>query len=120
MKYKCKNEICGKQFSFTATKTVTDQEKEIVTIETLVCPYCCSLNFDEIPQEQPVKGVDLQNIASLKDVAPNEVDTFLAQGYVVYQTWQKNVFVVKLKPKETEQTTPAIQFDHVTMEDEQA
>ena len=120
MKYQCKNEICGKQFSFTAKKTVTDQEKEIVTIETLVCPYCESLNFEELPQEQPVKGVDLQNIASLKDVAPNEVDTFLAQGYVVYQTWQKNVFVVKLKPKETEQTTPAIQFDHVTKEDEQA
>lgn len=120
MKYKCLNPECGKQFNFAAKKTLEKTECDATTtiIETVVCPYCGSINFDEAPQE--AKGVALENIASLKDVSPNEVDSYLAQGYVVYQTWQKNVFVVKLKPKETEQTTPAIQFDHVTMEDEQA
>jgi hypothetical protein len=89
-----------------------------MVVETLVCPYCGSLNFDEAPTE--TKGINLADITSLKDVAPNEVDQYINDGYTVYQTWQKNVFVVKLKPKETEQTTPAIQFDHVTKEDEQA
>ena len=120
MKYKCLNADCGESFLYAAKKTVekTIAPDEVSTIEILTCPFCGSIEIDEAPQE--AKGVALENIVSLKDVSPNEVDSYLAQGYVVYQTWQKNVFVVKLKPKETEQTTPAIQFDHVTMEDEQA
>lgn len=68
------------------------------TIETNVCPYCGSLNFDESSAEAPV-NMELKDVISLKDVPPNEADAYLAQGYVLLQTWQKNVFLVKYCPK---------------------
>lgn len=116
MKYKCLNVDCGKSFLYAAKKTVThlyDEPYPVnsdgaiktytnnMVVETLVCPYCGSLNFDELPQE--AKGINLADVESYKDVAPNEVDDYLKQGYIIYQSWQKNIHLIKLKAKEETQ-----------------
>lgn len=104
MKYKCLNPECGKQFNFAAKKTFEKTECDASTttiIETVVCPYCDSLNFDELPQE--AKGINLADVESYKDVAPNEVDDYLKQGYTIYQSWQKNVHLIKKAKEETQQ-----------------
>lgn len=105
MKYQCKNEVCGKQFNFTAKKTVekTIAPDEVSTIEILTCPFCGSIEIDEAPQE--TKGVNKEDIISLKDIEPNEFDKYQKDGYVLYESWQKNLRVVKLRTPTTEQKT---------------
>ena len=36
-----------------------------------------------------------ENITNLIDVAPHEVDKYLAKGWIVTETWSKNVRMVK-------------------------
>jgi len=47
MRFQCLDVTCGKQFGWTAKKIVQVDEK--TTIEYVVCPYCGSMDFDEIP-----------------------------------------------------------------------
>jgi DNA-directed RNA polymerase subunit RPC12/RpoP len=46
MRFLCLNPDCGRMFGWTAKKIVTKQN---VTFEYVVCPYCGSLEFDELP-----------------------------------------------------------------------
>ena len=105
MKYKCLNVDCGESFLFAAKKTVeqTITPDEVHTIEILRCPFCGSLEIDEAPQE--AKGVNKEDIISLKDIEPNEFDKYQKDGYVLYESWQKNLRVVKLRTPTTEQKT---------------
>ena len=101
--YQCSNPACNKVFLHTA-KLVENQPVQndplgnTTTLESSVCPHCQSKAYSEVIEEKQ-GAINLVDVVSLKDCAPNEVDVMLGQGYVVYQTWQKNVFVVKLKDK---------------------
>lgn len=47
MRFQCLDVTCGKEFGWTAKKIV--KLDNVTTIEYVICPYCGSLNFDEIP-----------------------------------------------------------------------
>jgi hypothetical protein len=110
LKYQCQEQACGKTFIHPARKTVTqttsttaDDTFQETNIETTICPHCGSLNITEAPTEK--QGIDLNDVVSLKDCPPNEADQYLQQGYMLYQAWQKNVFLVKLKEPTPEMST---------------
>jgi hypothetical protein len=104
MPYKCLNPNCtnpdpDKVFQHTAKLLEFLSPNEYDTLESAACPFCRSKAYIEIEAVKPESGMELKDIISLKECAPNDVDTYLAQDYVVLQTWQKNVFVAKYKPK---------------------
>lgn len=109
--YQCSNPECTKTFLHTAklTEYSTSADSGIVakgildSLDASVCPFCKSKAYTEIAE---TKGVNLQNISSMIDVNPNEVDPKLAEGYVVLESWQKNIRLVKLKTDETPKETP--------------
>jgi DNA-directed RNA polymerase subunit RPC12/RpoP len=52
MRFQCLDVACGKKFGWTAKRIVTypeNEKGETVTEETVRCPYCGSLNFEELP-----------------------------------------------------------------------
>ena len=113
MKYKCLSLDCGKQFMYTAKKIVstvkntalTNEETFTdVTVETNVCPYCDSLNFDESPAEAPVNP----EIIALIDSPLADVNARLAEGYRVMpdKIYAKSAVLVKYRIPETK-TIPA-------------
>jgi hypothetical protein len=94
----------AKLTEFTAPKDIQMDEDTTLkgattSLESSCCPFCKSKAYTENAEEKVSGAINLADVVSLKDCAPNEVDVMLGQGYVVYQTWQKNVFVVKLKDK---------------------
>jgi len=110
MRFKCNNEKCGKTFIYPAKKTdAADPEKGLFTaiagmmcaeskIEIQVCPYCQSLNFDEIEVEKPTQP----EITSVKSVSLDEVDGMLKEGYVVENLYAKTATLVKREKAENE------------------
>jgi hypothetical protein len=68
------------------------------TLESSVCPHCQSKAYTEIAEEKQ-GAINLANVVSLIDCQPSDANKYLQEGYVLFQTWQKNVFVVKLKDK---------------------
>jgi hypothetical protein len=106
----------AKKVHFEEPKTIPISEDTTIqggdTLETYVCPLCGSLRYTEVVEEKQ-GAINLADVISLKDCAPNDVDGWLAQGYVPFQVWQKNVFVVKLKPKPTEENQPNAYVEYV-------
>lgn len=112
MPYQCSD--CKKTFLHTAklTEFSTPQDIELNedvtakgvmnTLDSSVCPFCKSKSYTEVTEVKETGGIKLEDVVSLKDCAPNDADAWLAQGYKLFQTWQKNVFVVKLKEKPVE------------------
>jgi len=94
MKYQC--ESCGKVFVYAAKKTVSlsssfseeYKEQYPMQVETHVCPFCQSLEFDEAKEVQP-------EIASIKSVDIAEADEWIARGYVVLDRYAKTVTMAK-------------------------
>jgi hypothetical protein len=103
--YQCSNPECGKQFMHTAKlieNGLMDGKVRIIadgSIESLVCPFCQSKAYTEVAEEKQAGTIKLEDIAKLIDCSPGEANNYLVQGYVLFQTWQKNVFLVKLKEK---------------------
>lgn len=104
MRFECLNEECKRQFMYTAKTTQVRTETDLVvtagsvtvmppynTVETSVCPYCHSLNFDEIKPEP----VEEQKTVSVKSVDLDQVDEMLTQGYVVHALYAKNAVLIK-------------------------
>jgi hypothetical protein len=101
--YQCSN--CNKQFLHTAklTEYSTPQNIELDedttakgvmnTLDASVCPFCKSKAYTEIVETTQKLG----DVISMIDVNPNEVDPKLAEGYVVLESWQKNIRLVKYK-----------------------
>ena len=60
MRFQCLNPECKKPFGWTAKKIVsgTGKEGEIVTYEYVVCPYCGSLDFEELPSTWHHKKIE--------------------------------------------------------------
>ena len=106
MKLECLDADCKKQFVYAGEKTITietDVPRSIISSDINVeieattyrcCPYCGSLNFDEIKEEQ-VKA----EIVSLKDVPHSEVDEWLGKGYKVHTIYAKNTILTLSMPK---------------------
>lgn len=107
--YQCSS--CNKQFMHTARRIEEGLTKEVKNGETTyniivngsaefsVCPFCQSKAYTEVAEEKQVGSINLADVASLIDCPPSEANTYLTQGYTLFQTWQKNVFLVKLKDK---------------------
>jgi len=107
--YQCSN--CNKQFLHTAKLTEYSTPQDMAldedttakgvmnTLDASVCPFCKSKAYTEIAEEKVSGSINLADVASLIDCPPNEANNYLSQGYVLFQTWQKNVFLVKLKEK---------------------
>ena len=99
MKYQCSQ--CNKVFMHTA-KLVENQPvqndplENTTTLESSVCPFCKSKAYTEIVEEKQ-GAINLADVASLIDCPPSDANKYLQEGYVLFQTWQKNVFLVKLK-----------------------
>jgi hypothetical protein len=64
------------------------------SIETHVCPFCQSLNIKELLEIQP-------NIASVKSVPLEEVDSWLTKGYVVHELYAKTATLKKFGTPES-------------------
>lgn len=104
MKFQCLD--CKKQFLYAATKTITasdNPEKETIftanavptrdmyeteSTEYRCCPYCGSMDFDEIVKEE-------SEIVSVKSVNLDEVDEWLSKGYTVQSLYAKNAVLTK-------------------------
>jgi len=87
MKFQCLD--CKKQFLYAATKTITSEiDKEIEATEYRCCPYCGSMDFDEIVKEE-------SEIVSVKSVPLDEVDDWLSKGYTVQSLYAKNAVLIK-------------------------
>lgn len=106
--YQCTQ--CGKQFLHTAKLTEYSTPQDIAldedttaksvmnTLDASVCPFCKSKAYIEVAEEKQ-HAINLADVASLIDCPPSDANKYLADGYVLFQTWQKNVFLVKLKEK---------------------
>jgi hypothetical protein len=102
--YQCGNSACNKVFIHTAKLseyTPTTEAPLAITnaLESSVCPFCKSKAYTEVAEEKVSGSINLADVASLIDCPPSEADMHLKEGYVLFQTWQKNVFLVKLKLK---------------------
>ena len=92
-KYEC--EDCKKKFLYAATKTITTEtDGEFEATEYRCCPYCGSMDFDEIAEKESV-------IVSVKSVNLDEVDDWLSKGYTVQSLYAKNAVLVKEESPET-------------------
>jgi len=118
MPYQCSE--CKETFTHLAKKVHFEEPKTIPisedttiqggdSIETYVCPLCGSLRFTEVVEEKQGGSINLADVESLIDCPPNEADIHLKDGYVLFHTWQKNVFLVKLKAKQPPKAAEASQ-----------
>jgi len=110
MKFKCLVESCGRKFLYAATKTITatitakpdfttnavpySNDSEFESTEYRCCPYCGSMDFDEITEKESV-------IVSVKSVNLEEVDDWLAKGYTIQSLYAKNAVLTKKESPET-------------------
>jgi hypothetical protein len=68
------------------------------TVETHCCPFCQSLNFDEIPTiEKQVEAVYVHELTTGPQTA---LDGLLAQGYVIVGRYAKQYILEKAKSEE--------------------
>jgi len=80
---------CKKQFLYAATKTITTEtDGEFESTEYRCCPYCGSMDFDELAKEE-------SEIVSVKSVNLDEVDEWLSKGYTVQSLYAKNAVLTK-------------------------
>ena len=117
MPYQCQNENCKKVFQhtaklieFTAPKDIQMDEDTTLkgattSLESSVCPFCRSKAYSEIIEEKQ-GAINLADVASLIDCQPSDANKYLQEGYVLFQTWQKNVFLVKLKKTKDAEVAP--------------
>ena len=49
---------------------------------------------------RPVEAGEFDDVISVRDVAPNDADGWLAQGYKIQAVYQKNLILFKRQPKE--------------------
>ena len=93
MKYQCLT--CGKQFIHPTERhsTVTSERTDLELIDRL-CPFCSSLEFDDVPAE-PVQSKG--KITALISAPNSEVNKFLAEGYEVMEDkiYAKDTILVK-------------------------
>jgi len=92
MRFQCLDVTCGKQFGWTAKKIVVHQELagQKVTMEYVVCPYCGSLDFDEIPfslaKPKPKSSTKSLPIVNMEHTAGTE--QFDPADLIQHQSWK--------------------------------
>jgi hypothetical protein len=93
----------AKQIRFAEPKDIPITEDTTIkagdSLETYICPLCGSKRYTEVVEEKQ-GTINLADVSSLIDCPPCDANKYLQEGYVLFQTWQKNCFLVKLKSKE--------------------
>ena len=116
--FQCSNPKCQKTFPFAA-KQITHTRTFIrdphyegspaagnyypQDIERYVCPHCSSPDIAEI--NPLAEQQDLQNVEDFWDLPSTDHDQIkklLDQGFVLKQSWQKNVHLVKYRQPQQE------------------
>jgi hypothetical protein len=85
MKFVCLNPECKKTFLYAAIETTLGQAENF---EKHVCPYCQSLDFDEVPITDP-------KIVSVASVDLACVDAKIAEGYEIKDLYSKTATMIK-------------------------
>jgi hypothetical protein len=83
----CQVTVSGTAGLLTPTVSVAPPVGDI-RVETRCCPFCKSLNIDEVSLEQA-------KIVSVVSVAIEDVDAKLKEGYVVHELYAKTATLVK-------------------------
>ena len=102
MKLQCLD--CKKQFLYAGkvVKPLDEDAKNLFVkvgdlisvgaqLETHVCPYCRSLNLEEV--------VEILPVVSVRSVDLSEVDNLLKEGYEVHELYAKTATLVKKAKK---------------------
>lgn len=97
MKYQCEN--CHKTFTHPA-KHIEREVNQPNDYETYVCPFCHSKEYSEFVEPQP-------EIASVKSVPLEEVDAWLAKGYIVKELYAKTATLIMCKTPEAPESSQA-------------
>jgi DNA-directed RNA polymerase subunit RPC12/RpoP len=121
MKYQCLT--CKKQFSNLAKKTVVTQTEPSMSndkvsqemTESYGCPYCGSLDFNEVTEDPKQNSKSLSDITALTDCPHEKVNSLIAEGYQVYAVYQKNSILVKYR----ETSAPAEPVESPAMTEQQ-
>lgn len=89
MKYQC--QTCSKHFIYPTERHTTNNDTELID---RLCPFCSSLEFDDVPAE-PVQSKG--KITALISAPNSEVNKFLAEGYEVMEDkiYAKDTILVK-------------------------
>ena len=101
MKYKCLNPECKMVFLYAAKLTQQDLHTKQdfpkdhsyyaeKIIETHVCPFCESLEFEEY-----IEPIIVDKISSVKSVELDKVDEWITQGYEVKELYAKTATMIK-------------------------
>lgn len=97
MKYACLT--CKKSFIHTAQLTNYGKDHEL--IETNVCPFCQSKEYEEVKEaDTAVQNVYIYELGTGPQTA---LDALLADGYVIVNRYSKQYHLEKSKPQETQQ-----------------
>jgi len=86
MKFECLK--CGKTFLYPAIHTTTVSIESNEPLELHVCPYCKSLDIDEISEKSA-------KIVSVACVDLGQVDQKILEGYEVRELYAKTTTMVK-------------------------
>jgi hypothetical protein len=82
-----------------ALADVVKTGKFVAQFEVHCCPFCQSLNFDEIPTIE--KQVEAVYVHDLTATGPQtDLDGLLAQGYVIVGRYAKQYILEKAKSEE--------------------
>lgn len=99
MRFGCLDKSCDKEFVYPAKITVQRQSMlPNDLIEKHVCPYCLSLNFDELPKDS--KGTN-DSVTEVVSVPHAEAAAKVKEGYKVYGIYAKETVCVKRNLNET-------------------
>lgn len=101
MKYQCSNPDCKEIFIYAAKLIQQDLHAKQdfpkdysyyaeKIIETHVCPFCESLDFEEY-----IEPKTIEKISSVKSVELEKVDEWITQGYEVKELYAKMATMIK-------------------------
>lgn len=99
--YKCKKGHIFSHLSKLTTRLPTDSLGERDFLETYVCPFCQTKEFEEVKEADPaVQNVYIYELGTGPQTA---LDALLADGYVIVNRYSKQYHLEKPKPQETQQ-----------------
>lgn len=102
MKHQCSD--CKKTFLYPAKAIET--EGSVAMFESMVCPYCKSLNIVEYVE------LRVDDVSSVVQVEYAQADGYLKQGYKVKEYYAKLVTLVK--PSEPKMMTCEVKINEST------
>ena len=109
-------EGCCRKFLYAATKTTivsevseadcstnaVPKDSEFASIEFRCCPYCGSLDFDEI-REEPRRVIDRVKLSDSEEIRDK-----LGQGWTIVQEWSKETLMYLYEESEGDYVKDAL------------